>query len=59
MRTLKIAATFWMAAGAVCYGGASNPLEVVVFDEAGAPHWVLAKAAEEARHDFRRRRCGN
>ncbi len=52
MRTLKIAATFWMAAGAVCYGGASNPLEVVVFDGAGAPHWVLAKAAEEARRTF-------
>jgi Matrixin len=51
MRTLKIAATFWMAAGAVCYG-ASNRLEVVVFNGAGAPHWVLAKAAEEARRTF-------
>ena len=51
MRTLKIAATFWMAAGAVCYG-ASNRLEVVVFDWAGAPHSVVAKAAEEARRTF-------
>ncbi len=52
MRTLTIAATFWMAAGMVCYGGASDRLEVVVFDSAGTPHWVLAKAAEEARLTF-------
>lgn len=52
MRTLTIAATFWMAAGMVCYGGASDRLEVVVFDWAGTPHWVLAKAAEEARLTF-------
>jgi len=52
MRTLKIAATFWMAAGAVCYGGASNRLEVVVFDGAGAPRLALVKAAAEARRAF-------
>ena len=51
MRTLKIAATFWMAAGAVCYG-ASNRLEVVVFDGAGAPHSAVVKAAAEARRAF-------
>jgi hypothetical protein len=52
MRTLKIAATFWIAAEAVCYGGAPDRLEVVVSDGAGAPHWVLAKAVAEARRTF-------
>jgi hypothetical protein len=51
MRTLKIAATFWIAAEAVCYG-ASNRLEVVVFDGARVPHWDLANAVAEARRTF-------
>ena len=53
MRTWKIAAaTFWMTAGAVCHGGVSNRLAVVVFDSPGVPHRVLAAAARRARWTF-------
>jgi len=51
MKTWKMAATVWMAAGTACYGAAEK-LTVVMFDFAGAPTSVLASGAREAHAAF-------